>query len=398
MRVIMLPIVVVLVLAAAASACLWDSDTLRYETKGMPGLVEVITGRIERQPPLYYQMRLERVAKLVQTEPGNLGAYDDAGVACDRLGRGDEAIGWMARKKEQLDRIDTAAGQGKEHLYRYHANLGTFLAHRWVRAGADRGVMADLVQGRDHIAEAIRINPDAHFGREKYQLMAMEWIIAAPPSTGSGLACMLDMDPSAPRGPSLKGSPASQRAAIEGLSGLVALGNAWESFDVFYALAVALGAQGDAYLAYLADNRCREIAAAGGRSLHPDNKPRDEEPYAKWLGDSVHYRGIVQVTDEQELDRFFTRARADADQWRAEREAFVLARLERGEHPDTHAGFWTGYEERPAPTPPGRLFRISTNQRVAVGAAVVFGVPIACVLMGWWLVRRVLRRRVAAGG
>ena len=25
--------------------------------------------------------------------------YDDAGVACDRLGRGDEAISWMERKR-----------------------------------------------------------------------------------------------------------------------------------------------------------------------------------------------------------------------------------------------------------------------------------------------------------
>ena len=41
-------------------------------------------------------MRLRRVAAEIETNPGNLDAYDDTGVACDRLHRGDEAIAWPA--------------------------------------------------------------------------------------------------------------------------------------------------------------------------------------------------------------------------------------------------------------------------------------------------------------
>ena len=50
------------VMATPARACIWDRDTLRFETLALPGVVEIITGRIERYPPLYYEMRLARVA------------------------------------------------------------------------------------------------------------------------------------------------------------------------------------------------------------------------------------------------------------------------------------------------------------------------------------------------
>ena len=65
----------------------------------MPEVVAVLTGRFERNPPLFYEMRLERVTDHLQSHPEDLAAYDDAGVACDRLGRGDEAISWMEKKR-----------------------------------------------------------------------------------------------------------------------------------------------------------------------------------------------------------------------------------------------------------------------------------------------------------
>ena len=69
----------------------------------------------------------------------------------------------------------------KEHRYRYHANLGTFLVHRWVRQGGDRSSIEESSNPRDEIAAAIEINPNAHFGREKYQLRVIDWIIKPPP-------------------------------------------------------------------------------------------------------------------------------------------------------------------------------------------------------------------------
>ncbi|MEO1130378.1 MAG: sulfatase-like hydrolase/transferase, partial [Planctomycetota bacterium] len=44
----------------------------------------------------------------------------------------DEAIAWMERKHKQMQ---SAAEEDANHLYRYHANLGTFLVHQWLRQG-----------------------------------------------------------------------------------------------------------------------------------------------------------------------------------------------------------------------------------------------------------------------
>jgi len=118
------------VLAVTVHACLWDRDTLAAEAKGLPGITEIITGRFDRFPPLYYEMRLERVSGQLVYELDNLDLYDDAGVACDRLGRSDEAIGWMGRKFEAMDRLEAEGLDVGEHRYRYLANLGTFYIHR----------------------------------------------------------------------------------------------------------------------------------------------------------------------------------------------------------------------------------------------------------------------------
>ena len=113
--------------ATPASACLWDRDTLDNEARGIPDVIRVITGRFERNPPLYYQMRLDRVQKEVRSSPARLDLYDDAAVACDRLGRDDDAIQLMERKREILGSSTMAASA--DHRYRLHANLGTFYAH-----------------------------------------------------------------------------------------------------------------------------------------------------------------------------------------------------------------------------------------------------------------------------
>ena len=157
-------------LPLSVAACLWDRDTPANEAKRMPEVVAVLTGRFERNPPLFYRIRLARVTAQLQSHPEDLAGYDDAGVACDRLGHGDEAISWMEKKRAQLEKLDASRPEMKEQRYRYHANLGTFLVHRWVRQGADRSKIDEVKAARDEIAKALQINPNAQFGREKYQL------------------------------------------------------------------------------------------------------------------------------------------------------------------------------------------------------------------------------------
>ena len=100
-----------LTLSPTSRASLWDDETLAADAKGLPDLVRIITGRFERNPPLYYEMRLSRAAAQIKAQPDNLAAYDVAGVACDQLGRGDEAIAWMEQKNLQMATMVRIRGQ-----------------------------------------------------------------------------------------------------------------------------------------------------------------------------------------------------------------------------------------------------------------------------------------------
>lgn len=107
-----LPLLIVLCFTFPANACLWDDDTLETEARGVPDAVRVITGRFERNPDLYYEMRLARVTKQLGSTPEKLELSDDAGVACDRLHRDDKAIAWMTKKRAQLDKLRASRHAG----------------------------------------------------------------------------------------------------------------------------------------------------------------------------------------------------------------------------------------------------------------------------------------------
>ena len=77
--------------AASAHACLNDRDTLAEEIRGLPDVTAIITGRFERNPPLYYQMRIDRLAREIPARhghetlanPNTLNDCDDMAVALD---------------------------------------------------------------------------------------------------------------------------------------------------------------------------------------------------------------------------------------------------------------------------------------------------------------------------
>jgi hypothetical protein len=373
-------------LPLTVAACLWDRDTPADEARGMPEVVAVLTGRFERNPPLYYEMRLARITAQLQNHPEDLAAYDDAGVACDRLGRGDEAIAWMDKKRArmEMERLDPSDAEGKEQQYRYHANLGTFLVHRWARQGADRARISEVKAAREEIARALEINPNAHFGREKYQLRALEWIITPPPAASSQfLPNLLGWDPFDIYGEQT--GPEEADEAVRGLAGLIVLGNAWESVDVFHALDVALQRDSRGYargreggrntLASLAWLRCRELIDAGKGSMLPD------APTGESLKASLARPDFVDA--ENILAPVFRKLRAEADAWQAARTAFMMSRLKQGRHPDTDKSFWQGYSEAPAPGLPAQSIpdaqAARMKMRMRLTALVVIGVPVLAI-------------------
>lgn len=368
-------VVVLSLLQGAASACMWDSDTDSLEEEGrqVSDVVDIIVGRFVRNPPLYYRMRLDRVTKEIESNPDELLLYDDAGVACDRLGMGDDALTWMDRKRERLDALAESGGATPEelatHRYRYLANAGTFWVHRWFRNGADRKKLEEVEKARDLIAAAIELNPDAHFGRERYQLMALEWLLN-PEAVLKGYDPILGMFPSFLR--SQEGEPLPQTIAMTdgfpnyleeagiadasvGVAGLIALGNGWESVDVYNALRWALLAEGHTTISFLAHLRVQELMEAGAESALWDSDEwksfTNENPILtpqfvmnswamirdspiKWKGYTVRYSEL----------------RAAADDWHDARTSYMVARLQAGEHPDTDPDFWQAFNEPAAPS------------------------------------------------
>lgn len=353
-----LAVATLLLLARPLGACLWDEDTLAAEAQGkIADVVHIIAGRFERNPPLYYEIRLKRSAERIAANPDDLPAYDDAGVACDRLGRGDEAIAWMEKKAKRLDSAKPVEGKPHEldeHRYRYLANVGTFWVHRWARNGADRSKIDEVKTARDFIAKAIALNPDAHFGREVYQLKALDWIIN-PVHHGASFLLSGFLDPADPAN--------STDATIRGLSGLVALGNGWESVDIFNTLCQALARDGQrTSVATLAALRAQELVDAGRRSLDPAASTDPAE--LKRLLEASPTGGVTGgPRDKEAVKQAFAAIRAEADAWQKARLDFMRPRLEAGRHPDTDPAFWQGYAEAPPPSIPAVLDSVVTSRR-----------------------------------
>lgn len=152
----LLIVLVILLSASTANACIWDRDTLAMERARFPEVNELIAGYFPRHSAAYYQWRLDQV-RAIPVEQRTAADYDDLGASYDKLGQHEQAIQIM------LDKIERFPQEG---LYETHANLGTFYIHN-----------GDLEQGVQYIGSAIEINPDAHFGREVYQKLLVQYVI-----------------------------------------------------------------------------------------------------------------------------------------------------------------------------------------------------------------------------
>jgi len=152
---------VLLMSGLEAPACIWDRDTERMEDQTFPIAEHLIAGKFVRHSPAYYEWRVQdrqqKLAELDAMAPlsDRLALRDDLAVAYDKLGMHDEAV-------------ETARETLKMEPGRYEsvANLGTLYIH----AG-------ELPRGLALIKEAIRINPNAHFGRERYQQYLVEYVL-----------------------------------------------------------------------------------------------------------------------------------------------------------------------------------------------------------------------------
>jgi hypothetical protein len=307
-------------------ACLNDRDSLAAEVQRRPDAIWIIVGRFERNPPLYYEMRIKRIEAELAKNPNQADLYDDIAVAFDRIHKDGQALLWIEKKRAVLKKMGSAATDVHD-WYRYYANVGTFHAHHWF---ATRPVKHDeLEEAEKDIAKAIELNPDAHSGREGYQLAAIQWILGNLEVSEKDRVSFADS-------PELKEAFANdkKRQKPEGLAGLIRLGGAWESPDIYDALAGRLTqTMRGGMLSQVAILRRDELIKDGKKPVGPISD-------AFWHEDGNYAK---------ESKREFERLRADTEAWKKERDDFMIARMNQGKHPDTDSDFWEGYKERPRP-------------------------------------------------
>jgi tetratricopeptide (TPR) repeat protein len=137
-------------------ACIWDQDTLLMEKRQFPGTMELISGFFLTHSPEFYYWRIQDREKQLAQNPDSLPLYDDLAVAYDKLGDHSRAVS-----------LAQLAALKEPRRYETLANLGTFYMHD-----------GQLRKGLDYLKEAFRVSPDAHFGRERYQQLLVEYLIS----------------------------------------------------------------------------------------------------------------------------------------------------------------------------------------------------------------------------
>ena len=354
------------IFSCTASACLWDKDTLSVEASKYPDLMAATIGWFPRYPPLYYQMRRDRCLNDLKLDPSRLGEYDDAAVADDHLGDDTAAIKLMDLKKAVLDKMPESPEKSNQ-TYRYDANIGTFYVHRWARHGEKNSEIKDLHIAEDFIAKALAINPNSHFGRERVQLDVMRWMDDSTMRDGQNIEDLLSYLES---GNPIENTRESRQKLLNGLGGLVMLGNAWESSEIFLEIRLIAERNVQQHLQAFARARYAELI------VQETGKP--------WPQDSVPADPDKQSWDQKEYLRM--RGLADAEHKRLTN--FMMSRLKAGRHPDTDSTFWDGYAPAPAPVyrddpvhPPVQSRWNSTT------LGVVLALALAVPLMAFWLIR-----------
>jgi tetratricopeptide (TPR) repeat protein len=136
-----------------AHACIWDADTLADERKAKPALADLILNETPARPdPKPFR---ERIAKLKAEPRENDPAWwSDLAGAHLRLGEAAEAAKILEPLVSKFP-----------NDYGIHANLGTAYHLLGRYADAER-----------HIARDLEINPEAHFGLEKYHLALLRYL------------------------------------------------------------------------------------------------------------------------------------------------------------------------------------------------------------------------------
>lgn len=345
-------------LLAISSACAWDGDTLAFELKGLPDVADAVAGRFERQPDLYYEMRRDRVLAIKDSDlkPEDL---DDLGVAYDKLGESKSAISAMNKKVELLKKTDRSSAEWKEAQYRLLANRGTFYIHDGL---AQKPIDRKQVElGLADLKKAVELNPDAHFGREFVQIVIVEQLL----------------QPNRDKLEEYLGPNNDTAKFREGVLGIMAIGNGWESVDMFYFLRASLGS-GDGVTGRLIDAKISDLISQGKSSAF-------QEDFFKYFKPHTMLRDEEIATAQQ----VYKVLKKNGEEFRSHYNSYVMAKLEKGQHPDNRADFFDDYE--PLKMPDISLVEGKQKSRVFKNYFWIFAIPLLAI--GSFVLIRIIRAK-----
>jgi tetratricopeptide (TPR) repeat protein len=321
---------------SSALACYNDNDTYLTELRDNLDVTNAIIGRFTLYPVSYYKKRIEIQKAILKKDPTNLDAYDNISVAYDRIGDGESALKWITEKRKHL------ANAPKLHLYSTEANEGTFLIVRWIR-GHKKGDIKDAIEAEKHIAKALDINPDAHFGREFSQLYCIRAMIMAGKDTDDwekyftqDLLVIADKD------------HVDRKKLRYGIAGMMVLGAAWNAPVFIQAIAELVPEEGQ--IASLCIQKLRVIGKSPNG--HPDLRYIDERFIDK---DLVKEFPILakSTTHGRDFSIIQDLLKNGAD-FQIAQEAWIEQQIANGKHPDNGDDIWKGYQEVP-PIPKEKL-------------------------------------------
>ena len=103
--------------------------------------------------------------------------------------------------------------------------------------------------------------------------------------------------------------------------------------------------QGKGSLSEMAQLRCKELINNGRSSLYP--KTFSSSQLMQIVAPDEH--AAIRSYSPQQIQEIYTRLRTEAEEFQQKRTAYMMARLEKGQHPDTNADFWKDWHDAGPP-------------------------------------------------
>ncbi len=320
--------------SAIGNACYNDSDTYLTELRDNLDLTNAIIGRFTLYTPSYYKKRIEIQKGFLKENPNNLEAYDNISVAYDRIGDSENALKWIHEKRKHL--VDAPPLQ----LYSTEANEGTFLIVRWIR-GHKTGDVTDAVEAEKHIAKALEINPNAHFGREFAQLYCIQAMIEAGKRDHWQGEFTRDLIAIA------DSKHVDHKKLRYGIAGMMVLGAAWNMPVLIQAMAELVPEEGQ--LAALCKAKLRYMPQSDDRFIGEELT----KEYPITARSSLHGR------DRSVIDDLLK----NGTEFQAKRQEWIDQQVAKGIHPDLGKDIWAGFTDVP-PVPKEKLADSTVFSRI----------------------------------